>query len=105
MADEFSLFDFAVQGESPNRGPEMITPEQRIRIRDAFSQLAVADARTQFEIVYQLTAQRVRSPSELQARHAQLLIEKLADRLRTQKIERTGNTWDDRDEETWIDRL
>jgi hypothetical protein len=105
MTDGLSLFDFDDQPQSSGPTPEMITPEQRTRVRDAFARLGVTEARAQFEIVYELTAQRVRSPDELQARHAQALVERLADRLRTQNIQRTGNAWDDREDDTWIDKL
>jgi hypothetical protein len=105
VTEELSLFDFGDRSDSPSRAPEMITPDQRSSIREAFARLSVTDAGAQFDIVFQLTTQRVRSPGELQARHAQVLIERLADRLRSQGVERTGNAWADREEETWIDKL
>jgi hypothetical protein len=105
MTDGLSLFDFDDHHEPVSPTPELITTEQRTRVRDAFARLGVTDAHAQFEIVYELTAQRVHSPAELQARHAQVLIERLAVRLRTQNIQRTGNAWDDREDDTWIDKL
>lgn len=105
MTDAISLFDFGDQPESRIPEPELITQEQRTSIRLGFARLAITDASAQFEIVYQLTAQRVRSPGELQARHAQILIERLEDRLRRQSLQGTGNAWDDREDDTWIDKL
>ena len=83
----------------------MISPNQRSVIRDAFGRLGISDAREQFKVVYELTAQQARSPAELQARHAQALISGLADRIRALGVARSGNAWDDREEDTWIDRL
>jgi len=105
MPDGASLFDLSDRPDPQPDAPQMITPDQRTAVRDAFAQLEVVDAPSQFEIVHQLTSQRVRSPMELQARHAQILLRGLEERLRSQGIHRTGNAWADRDEETWIDKL
>jgi hypothetical protein len=83
----------------------VISPYQRSLVREAFAQLGISGAHEQFEVVYELTAQRVRSPTELQARHAQALISGLASRSKAIGTERSGNAWDDRDEDTWIDKL
>ena len=83
----------------------MISSAQRHEIREAFGRLGITGARAQFDIVYQLTAQRVRSPDELEARFAQTLISLLGGRIRMQHVERTGSAWDDREEDTWIDKL
>ena len=105
MPDEPSLFDLGERPKPAASSPVMITPDQRNAIRDAFQRLGVTDAREQFDIVYQLTGQRVRSPNELESRHAHALTSRLVDRIRTQGVERTGNAWDDREEDTWIDKL
>ena len=105
VPDEFSLFDLGEPPIPAATSPMMITPDQRNAIRNAFQRLGVTDAREQFDIVYQLTGQRVRSPNELESRHAHALISRLVDRIRTQGVERTGNAWDDREEDTWIDKL
>jgi DNA polymerase-3 subunit epsilon len=105
VPDELSLFDLEDRPGPVGIPVAMISTDQRILIREAFGRLEISDAREQFEVVYELTAQRVRSPTELQARHAQVLISGLADRIRAVGIERSGNSWDDREEDTWIDRL
>lgn len=105
MTDGASLFDISDRPDPHPDAPQMITPDQRSAVRNAFAQLGIVDAPAQFEIVYQLTSQRVRSPTELEARHAQILLRGLEERLRSQGIHRTGNAWADRDEETWIDKL
>lgn len=105
MTLEPSLFDLGDDLTPPDGAPEMNSVQQRSSVRDVFAALGVSDASAQFEIVHQLTGQRVRSPRELLARYAQVLVARLADRLRTQKVRRTGNAWDDREEDTWIDKL
>ena len=105
MPDELSLFDLGGPPAVSSALPLMISSEQRSTIREAFKRLGVLDAPAQFEVVFQLTAQRVRSPDELQASHAQQLILGLSERTRALGTERTGNAWADRDEDTWIDKL
>ncbi|MBG6058054.1 hypothetical protein RCH16_001252 [Cryobacterium sp. MP_M5] len=105
MSVEPSLFDLGNQPGHAATSLAMITPDQRRLIREAFGRLGISDAREQFEVVYELTSQRVSSPTELQARHAQALISGLVDRIRALGIVRSGNAWDDREQETWIDRL
>ena len=105
MPDELSLFDLGDPPAASSTLPLMISSEQRSTIRKAFQRLGVLDAPAQFEVVFQLTGQRVRSPGELQASHAHQLILGLSERTRTLGTERTGNAWTDREEDTWIDRL
>ena len=56
-------------------------------------------------MVEDLTGKRIASVQELQERDAQTLIHRLADKVSSIGRENTGNTWDDREESTWIDKL
>ena len=106
MDDMISLFasDDTAQSESapPTR---MMTPSQREALKKAFATLGLLDARGQFAMVEDLTGKRIASVQELQERDAQTLIHRLADKVSSIGRKNTGNTWDDREESTWIDKL
>ena len=104
MSDFLPIFDD--ETTKPQEQPvETITESQRIAIRGAFVQLGIVDARGQFEIVEELTGHRITAVAQLEARHAQTLIYRLGDRVKSAGRKNTGNAWDDREEDTWIDKL
>lgn len=82
-----------------------MTASQREIIRGLFSQLAISDARRQLEVVHELTGVRVSAVAEVDSRVANTLIAMLPGRIHRIGKENTGNSWDDREEDTWIDRL
>ncbi|WP_374460245.1 hypothetical protein [Microbacterium sp.] len=102
-----SLFDFDIDSPTvPSTqavGP--MTASQREIIRGLFSQLAISDARRQLEVVHELTGVRVSAVAEVDSRVANTLIAMLPGRIDRTGRENTGNSWDDREEDTWIDRL
>lgn len=83
----------------------MMSDAQRADIRALFTQLGVTDAQGQFTIVGELTGTTIASVSELTAAVAARLINGLQARVALAGKGRTGNAWDDREEDTWIDRL
>jgi hypothetical protein len=105
MPDELDLFDMEAPEVQIAASLQMITAAQRTAIRDAFAELGVTHASEQLDIVYELTALRIRNPEELEARHAQVCLIGLRNRIRTRAASRTGNAWNDREEDTWIDKL
>lgn len=106
MDDLLPLFDGDDSAQS-SLAPlaSRLTASQREALKKAFAQLGVADARGQFAIVEELTGQRITSVQELEERHAQTLIYRLANRVTAIGRISTGNAWNDREEDTWIDRL
>ena len=62
MADELTLFNLGTDQAPAATAPEMITVGQRLSVREAFGVLGITSAREQFEVVHQLTAQKVTSP-------------------------------------------
>jgi hypothetical protein len=84
---------------------DTLTESQRNALRSSFAQLGIGDARQQFAMVEELTGQRITSVQQLTARHAQTLIYRLVDKVNSVGRRSTGNTWDDREEDTWIDKL
>lgn len=85
--------------------PAPMSESQRATIRSLFESLGVETARAQFDFVADLTGVRIRSVAELDGKTAQLLITRLTARAQTRGQAATGNSWADREEDTWIDRL
>lgn len=82
-----------------------MTDEQRGTIRGLFAQLGLRTAAEQFALVEELTGVRLTSVTQLRAVQASLLIERLRGRVASAQRITTGNSWADREEDTWIDRL
>ncbi len=82
-----------------------MTSTQRDEIRSLFGKLGIAGAREQFDLIAELTGIRLGSVAELQRADANTVIRMLSSRVANARRENTGNSWTDRDEDTWIDRL
>ncbi|MEI3848049.1 MULTISPECIES: hypothetical protein [unclassified Microbacterium] len=104
MSDLLSAFD-ATDSAAPETQPLLMTPNQRAQIRSLFAKLDITAADRQFVTTAELTGVRITSVGQLEAVTAQRLIEGLARRVANAARTNTGNSWDDRDEDTWIDRL
>lgn len=105
MTDLFSLLDDNAPDDASPAVPSMMSDSQRSEIRELFGCLGVAGAREQFELVYELTAQRIASVAELDFDTAQTLIRRLRNRVQNLGRANSGNAWDDRPDDTWIDKL
>ncbi len=106
MSDAIPLFDDADEDlPRPQAQPVMMTATQRAEIKDLFGRLGIAVAREQFRVIYELTGNRINNVGELQAAQAHRAIDGLRKRVAALGSVRTGNSWDDREEPTWIDNL
>ena len=106
MDDLLPLFDGeSTSPSAPAPGTNVLTESQREALKKSFAALGVTDARGQFAIVEELTGMRITSVLQLQERSAQTLIHRLSDKVNSVGRKNTGNTWDDREEDTWIDKL
>jgi len=85
--------------------PLPMSADQRSEIRDLFARLGISSARRQFEVTAELTGVRIASVAELGASDAHRLIIGLKRRLEALGRVTTGSSWDNREEDTWIDRL
>ncbi|WIB64037.1 hypothetical protein [Curtobacterium sp. MCBD17_040] len=102
MSDELSLFD---DPDVRPAQPAPMTDSQRLAIRSAFARLGISTAREQFDVVEKLTGERIAAVSDLTETAAQSLIYGLQSKVRHAGRANTGNSWADRDEDTWIDKL
>ncbi|WP_454130537.1 hypothetical protein [Microbacterium aurum] len=105
-----SLFDLSQpdvddRATPPPAAVPMMSADQRTKIRALFGELGITTAREQFGVVKELTGTTITSVADLTAATAHRLVERLAARVRDVGKTRTGNSWDDREEDTWIDRL
>lgn len=85
--------------------PKQMYQSQRTEIRQLFGELGVTGAREQFTLVEETIGVRLNSVADLSAADAQRLIPRLQSRVQASARRNTGNSWDDRDEDTWIDKL
>ncbi|WP_157432259.1 hypothetical protein [Agromyces italicus] len=101
-----SLFDDAPDPSAPSDpGPSPLSDGQRLQIRDAFGLLGLTTAREQFALVEELTGIRLSRVTDLTEDAARSLIYTLKGRVQNAGRANTGDSWADRDEDTWIDRL
>lgn len=106
MSDLLSVFDYKDDDDAPTSVRRLsMTDDQRWEIRELFAKLDVATAARQFDVAAELTGVRITSVGELDAATAHRLIGALNRRVQSSGRVTTGNSWDDHEEDTWIDRL
>ena len=105
MSELFDLFSAPVDPSVTKEPSPQMTPEQRSEIRALFSALGITTAQEQFDLVSVLVGVKLRAVSDLDSKSAAALVPRLQKRLETRSKSATGNSWNDRDEDTWIDNL
>ena len=105
MSDVFALFDDEATPEPTPPARVMMSDSQRSEIRALFTAMDITSAVAQFAYVEDATGVQLRSVSELDAATAQILINRLRGRATTHGKVNSGSSWDNRTEDTWIDRL
>lgn len=105
MSEPLDLF--SVPDEPPIRVErrEPMSWEQRDAIRSLFSTLGISAAQEQFKLVEILIGVRLHSVTDLDSKNAGLLIPRLRNRVDSRLKTPSGNSWNDREEDTWIDNL
>ena len=108
MSDDFSLFDLPC--DQPKKAAETrgapIRDEQVQHIREAFQSAGIDEQSERKALIESVASRPVASLRELLAVEASLVlgaIRKLANAKPAQKS--SGSAWDDREEDTWIDKL
>lgn len=105
MNDEIpSLFDVEAPGTSTAQAPLPVRSEQVAEIREAFERAGITGQDQRKEIVDSVTFRSVASLRDLQAVEAHRIL-KVLKGMQTSKPDRKGSAWDNREEDTWIDKL
>ncbi|CCQ47181.1 putative uncharacterized protein [Pseudarthrobacter siccitolerans] len=106
MYDEASsLFEIDGPVPSPNvLAPLPIKPEQIQTIRDAFEEAGMVSQDERKALIESVLVREVASLRELKAVEAQRILQRI-EGLHSRKPVSTGSAWDNREEDTWIDKL
>ena len=100
-----SLFEIDEPAPSPNViAPLPIKTEQIQEIRDAFEKAGVLGQADRKALIESVVVREVSSLRELQAVEVRRILQRIHD-LGGSKPTRSGSAWDNREEDTWIDKL
>jgi hypothetical protein len=102
-----ALFDLGPTGDpvpEPS-GPTPIREDQIAEIRAAFEDAGITDQDERRELVESCVQRPAASLRELRATDARFILDRLAARTAARGATTTGSAWDQRDGDTWIDRL
>lgn len=104
MNDEIpSLFDVEVPATLMPQDPLPVRSEQVAQIREEFERAGITGQDQRKEIVESVTFRSVASLRDLQAIEAHRIL-KVIKSMQTPKPAK-GSAWDNREEDTWIDKL
>lgn len=81
-----------------------IRPEQVQQIREAFDRTGIAEQEQRKTLINSVIIRDVASLRELRAVEVRRILAAIEQRSAV-KPESRGSAWDDREEETWIDKL
>lgn len=102
-----ALFDLGPT-EAPTPEPSGLAPirdDQIAEIRAAFEAAGITDQNERRELVESCVQRPATSLRELRATDARFVLERLVARAAARGSTATGSAWDQRDGDTWIDRL
>ncbi|MCQ6269124.1 hypothetical protein M8J71_01200 [Pseudarthrobacter sp. R1] len=101
------LFDLTPDGESVPETPSSeppITESQIQRLRNAFAAAGIDSMDERQRLIESCTIRSVASIRELRARDVRPVLKRIEERANGPQ-DATGSAWDNRDEDTWIDKL
>ena len=102
--NEPGLFDLEDQTEEKTFEEPLISEEQVAAIRDAFDHASIISMEERQQIIESCTARPIANIRQLQARDVRRVLKRIAERQNYQKPA-SGSSWDNREEDTWIDKL
>lgn len=103
--DVSSLFEINEPALSPNvLAPVPIKPEQIQAIRDAFENAGVVSQNDRKALIESVVVREVASLRELKAVDVRRILQRI-EGLSSPKPTDIGSAWDNREEDTWIDKL
>ncbi|MHA7223090.1 hypothetical protein ACX80S_12310 [Arthrobacter sp. RHLT1-20] len=104
--NDIALFDIAapeVKAEQAIREPQ-IRPEQIQEIRAAFDSTGITEQGNRKALIESVVLREVDSLRQLRSIDAQRILQRLEQRASPSGTP-TGSAWDNREEDTWIDKL
>lgn len=103
-----SLFDLEQPGEEGGSTQQnmLIRDEQVVQIREQFNRLGIDNQNERQEVIESAAFRPVASLRELTAVEARRIITRLRERTpKASPVGPAGSSWDNREEDTWIDKL
>ena len=102
--DEPGLFDLEDEAPSPAFEEPAITDLQIASIRQAFEEAGITSMEGRQQLIESCVVRPVAGLRELQARDVRRILKRISDQQHS-RGPLTGSAWDNRDEDTWIDKL
>ncbi|MGP7813738.1 hypothetical protein [Glutamicibacter soli] len=103
--DEPGLFNLPDQTPAPVAFEDPLVKEQQVAsIRRAFDDAGITSMEERQELIQSCTARPVANIRELYMRDVRQVLKRIEDR-KNYMGPSTGSAWDNREEETWIDKL
>ncbi|MCY1242909.1 hypothetical protein D9M72_559050 [compost metagenome] len=103
--EESGLFDLpAAAPTSPVVEEIPISPEQIASIRNAFDNAGIASMAERQEVIQSCVIRKISNIRELCSRDVRQVLTRIEGWGRTQAAA-SGSAWDNREEDTWIDKL
>lgn len=100
--DEPALF--TLPDTLPPPSEPLISEAQVASIRQAFSSTGIDSMKDRQELLQSCTVRPISNIRELYARDVRRILKRINERSQT-AVARSGSAWDNRDEDTWIDKL
>lgn len=82
----------------------LISPEQIASIRNAFESAGIADMAERQEVIQSCVIRRISNIRELYSREVRQVLARI-ERWGKKSEASSGSAWDNREEDTWIDKL
>lgn len=103
--EEPGLFDLPEAAPtSPVIEDTLISPEQIASIRNAFETAGIADMAERQEVIQSCVIRKISNIRELRSRDVRQVLARI-ERWGRKSEPASGSAWDNREEDTWIDKL
>ncbi|MCC3270095.1 hypothetical protein MUG94_03235 [Arthrobacter gengyunqii] len=102
--NEPGLFDLEDEAAPQAFEEPAITDQQIASIRQAFEEAGITSMEQRQQLIESCVVRPVARLRELQARDVRRILQRISDQQQS-KGPVTGSAWDNRDEDTWIDKL
>ncbi|MCV9993423.1 hypothetical protein OIU93_03820 [Paeniglutamicibacter sp. ZC-3] len=106
ISNQPGLFDAPdTPTSAPQRIEEMVISEQQVELlRQAFAQAKIDDMAERQTIIQSCTTRPIANIRQLYAREVGAVLRRIAS-VSSADVATTGSAWDNREEDTWIDKL